>query len=311
MLLLAAGCGDDGDTGVGGDASPGDGGDAGEPGDGGACAVWQLQPSAAVSTLRLESGAHNADKTLRVLVETSLGACELPAIPEVDVSDEKRSASIRLMVWRQVEGDCAGEEVAIVRAIPLRIGAAGKWTIESAGESVQVDVEPAPDRACGVPVGTQCAMDCDCAEEGEDLRCLSGSGIAGPFNQCGRVCEFDRDCGGEGTCESIADGLSFACSGIAECGELGLDCPGGWSCAGEICQPDFSLDAVSRRECTCDDDCEAPLHCVRAGDDATGRCELQCPTTGPWCDGAHVCGDAAMDAAGLAETDSICVSIGE
>jgi hypothetical protein len=49
----------------------------------------------------------------------------------------------------------------------------------------------------------------------------------------------------------------------------------------------------------------------RSGDDAEPRCQLTCQTGGPWCEGAHVCGAADDDAAGLASTDSVCVWLGE
>jgi hypothetical protein len=312
ITLLATACGDDADA--DGDDGSGDGSDAGDASDGGddgeACVLWTLaQPDDddGVTAINLDVGPQNADKTVRVFVQTSLDGCEEPAIPQVVVSEARATVDIQLRVWRKIEGACAGEKRQLVRAIPLRFAAAGTWTIRAGGKQITAEIEPAPDRACGVPAGTACAMDCDC---GAGERCLSGSGLAGPFTQCGRTCELDRDCAGLGLCESIADGLSNACTGGAECAVPAPGCLDGWTCSGGVCQPDFELNVSTRTECACDGDCAEPLRCVRLAG-RPGRCEILCPTEGAWCEGAHVCGDAAMDAAGLAEADSVCVFLGE
>ncbi len=75
--------------------------------------------------------------------------------------------------------------------------------------------------------------------------------------------------------------------------------------------PGFTLSQESRGPCDCDSDCAEPLRCVRGGGESEARCQLACPTGGPWCEGAHFCGRAEDDAAGLASTDSVCVWAGE
>lgn len=309
LALFVAGCGGDddddgGDAGDGGDGG-GDGPDAGADG----CPVWQLEPARApVDSLVLDPGALNAEKTVRALVQITLGECERRAIPEVTISEERATAGIRVMVWRQVAGECADPGGEVVHAIPLRLGREGSWTISAGDKSVAAQVDPPPDRECGTSPGA-CEMDCDC--EGASERCLSGSGLAGPFTECALPCEVDRDCGGQGICQNVADGLAFACIGDSECGDGAPDCPDGWSCAGGACEPDFTLGASTRVECSCDADCDEPLSCVRPRPDQPGRCEIACPTQGPWCEGAHVCGPAEADVSGLATSDSVCISLGE
>jgi len=316
ILLGTTGCGDDdddGDRADGGDVAD-DADDAGDDDGGddsaGTCGAWQLEPAEAdIEFLTAEPGPYNPDKTMRVRIGSQLAACERRAIPRITVSEADTTVTIDLLVWRQVDGDCADPGGGVSHAIPLRLPRAGAWTITAGGKSIEIEVDAAPDRACGIEPGQPCAMDCDCGDE--QLRCLSGSGLAGPFTECARPCELDRDCGGQGTCQTIADGLSFACVGDAECGATAADCPGGWSCSDDVCEPDFALGAAARVECDCDADCAEPLRCVRAAEGEPGRCEIQCQTDGPWCEGAHACGTAEMDAAGLAATDSVCVFLGE
>lgn len=317
-ILLGAACGDDdGDPADDDDAGGADDTDGGDPADdasdgttdgddggGAACAWWQLAPATApIDDLTADPGPFNPDRTARVQIHTELAPCEEPAIPRIDIDEDAATAAIELRVFRS-DGDCVGAARPSTRLVALRLPRAARWTVTAGDQSIELDVEASPDRACGAP--GPCAMDCDCAD-GE--RCLSGSGLAGPFTECGRPCELDRDCGGEGVCGSIADGLAFSCLGEAECSDS--ECPKGWQCDDGACAPRFTLDQESRRECACDDECDAPLRCTRAGADEPGRCEVACPTEGPWCQGAHVCGDAGMDAAGLAETDSVCVFLGE
>jgi hypothetical protein len=317
ILLGAAACGDDDDDPADdvaddpaddvaddpADDAADDGGD-GDDGAGSVCS-WQLAPAAApIEALGADPGPFNPDRTARVQMQTELAPCEELAIPRIDIDEGSATATIELQVFRS-DGDCAGAPRTITRSIALRLPSVARWTVTAGDRSVELDVEASPDRACGVDA--PCAMDCDCAE---GLRCLSGSGFAGPFTECGLPCELDRDCGGQGICQSIADGLAFACVGEPEC-SADRPCPKGWQCDDGACAPRFTLDQDARRACACDDDCESPLRCTRAGPDEPGRCEIACPTDGPWCQGAHVCGEAGMDVAGLAETDSVCVFLGE
>jgi hypothetical protein len=320
ILLGAAACGDDDDdpsddaADDAADDTDGDGeDDGGDPtddasdgaDDGGSACAWQLAPATApIEFLEADPGPFNPDRTARVKMQTELASCEELAIPRVDIDEDAATAVIELRVFRS-DGNCAGPPRTITRSVALRLPSVARWTVTAGDQSVELDVEASPERACGADA--PCAMDCDCAD---GLRCLSGSGIAGPFTECGRPCELDRDCGGQGICESIADGLAFACLGDPECSD-DRPCPKGWRCDGGACAPGFTLDQDARRECACDDDCESPLRCTRAGADQPGRCEIACPTEGPWCQGAHVCGEAEMDTAGLAETDSVCVFLGE
>lgn len=320
ILLGSAACGDDDgepddaddDTADGDAADDGtdDGGDTaddasdGDDGGGSACS-WQLvSATAPIEFLGADPGPFNPGRTARVQVQTVLAACEELAIPRIDIDEGSATATIELRVFRS-DGDCPGAPRTITRSIAIRLPSVARWTVAVGDQSVEIDVEASPDRECGIDA--PCAMDCDCPD---GLRCLTGWGIAGPFTECAIPCELDRDCGGNGTCESIADGLAFACFGEAECSD-DIPCPKGWQCDDGVCAPGFTLDVDTRRECACDDDCESPLRCTRAGPDEPGRCEIACPTDGPWCEGAHVCGEAGMDVAGLAETDSICVFLGE
>lgn len=320
LLGAAAACGDDdgdandaadgdaaGDDAADDDAADDDGGDPSDGDDDGvasACA-WQLAPATApIEVLGADPGPFNPDRTARVQMQTELAPCEELAIPRIDIDEGSATATIELRVFRS-DGACAGAPRTITRSIALRLPSAARWTVIAGDQSIELEVEASPDRACGVDA--PCEMDCDCAE---GQRCLSGSGLAGPFTECGRPCELDRDCGGQGICESIADGLSFSCLAAPEC-DRDRPCPKGWECDGGACAPRFTLDADARRECACDDDCESPLRCTRASPDEPGRCEITCPTGGPWCEGAHACGEAEMDVAGLAETDSVCVFLGE
>lgn len=288
-----------------------DAGPAGDDGGGeGACAVWELASAGAIALAPMDEPPYETGRSTRIAVTTELGACDQRAMPEVAIDEESLTATISLPVWRQVEGECDGDAGEVTRPIALRLDEVGTWTITAGGaEPLAVKVDPGPGGQCGQG-GGECRRDCDC-EPGE--LCLRGSGVGGPFSSCEVACELDRDCGGDGICVDVADGLLRICAAGDECSQAGNPaCPDGYSCDvdSDSCTPSFSLDQASRRTCGCDSDCAEPLRCVR-GESAEARCQLACQTDGPWCEGAHFCGRADQDAADLASTDSVCVWAGE
>jgi hypothetical protein len=305
LLVLVTACGGGGSARVdGGPAGGGDGG--GEQ----ACTAWTLAPASARGLEMMDEPPYETGRTTRVAVTTELAACEERAMPEVAVDDATLTATIRLAVWRQTEGDCAQAEGVIARPVALQLPAPGTWTLVADGaEPITVKVEAGATGQCGT--GTECRRDCDCAD-GE--ACLRGVGLGGPFSACVRPCELDRDCAGAGVCADIADGFVRTCVLGDECDQGGEHaCPAGFSCDvdADSCTPSFTLGQEARGPCRCDGDCQAGLRCVRSRPEEDAHCEVACPTGGPWCQGAHVCGPAAEDAAGLATTDSVCVWLGE
>jgi len=279
-------------------------------GDGGeSCATWTLEPSTAASLALMDQPPYDTSRSLRVAVTTSLGECAMRAMPRVEIDAGSLTATIELSVWRQTEGSCAPAEGGIMRPVVLSLPVVGTWTIVADGaEPLSVKVEAGVGGQCGVG-GSECRRDCDC-DSGEV--CLRGTGVGGPFSACVRSCELDRDCSGAGVCVDVADGLNRICADGDECNQSGeATCPAGYSCDldTDSCTPEFTLGEQARGPCTCDSDCAAGLHCVLGED--SGHCEVTCPTSGPWCEGAHVCGNADDDAAGLATTDSVCIWLGE
>ncbi len=292
-----------------------DRGDAGPSGgnDGGAdsCATWTLKPTTASALEPMDQPPYETGRTTRVAVTTELTECAERAMPTVALDTGSLTATITISVWRQTGGDCVPAEGTIVRPILMQIPDPGEWTIVVEGaEPLKVTIEDGPAGQCGAG-GGDCRRDCDC-DAGEV--CLRGTGIGGPFSACVRTCELDRDCGGDGLCADVADGLNRTCATGDECERDGTrDCPEGYACDVDSasCSPSFTLSQEARGPCACDSDCTSGLHCVRAQPDYDGHCEVACPTAGPWCEGAHVCGAAADDASGIATTDSVCVWLGE
>jgi hypothetical protein len=135
-------------------------------------------------------------------------------------------------------------------------------------------------------------------------------GLGGSFLSCVRPCEHNRDCG-DGACVDLADGHFRTCNDAPECDDAN-PCPPGYGCNTGLCEPTFVLSQGTRHECTSDQDCSGGLRCVVATS-GTGpnRCEVACRTAGAWCQGAHVCGDAASDVSNLARSDSVCGFLGE
>lgn len=290
----------------------GAGRDGGPPGrDGGAaCAAWTLEPASARALEVMDEPPYETGRSTRIAVTGELAACQERAMPAVALDVATLTATIRLSAWRQTEGDCGPAAGAITRPVVLQLPDPGSWTILADGaEPLTVKVEAGAAGACGT--GGECRRDCDCPS-GEV--CLRGIGLGGPLSACVRPCELDRDCAGAGVCADIADGFVRTCVLGDECDPSGEHaCPAGFSCDidADSCTPSFTLGQEARGACACDADCQPGLRCVRARPEEDGHCEATCPTGGPWCAGAHVCGRAADDAAGLATTDSVCVWSGE
>jgi hypothetical protein len=293
-----------------GGAGDGDGGSGDVDGRGGVCSAWELTGGTAKALELMDAMPVDTARSLRIAVTTELAACEERAMPEVAIDADELTVTIALRVWRQVEGDCGEAAGSIARPVLLRLPEVGTWTISAEGaEPLSLKVDPGPGGQCGEGDG-ECVRDCDC-DAGE--ACLRGVGVGGPYNSCSISCELDRDCGGQGICLDVDDGLDRVCVIGDECNQQGNPaCPDGYSCDldSDSCTPSFSLDEESRGACACDYDCEWPLRCVQSRD-GEPHCELTCQTGGPWCQGSHVCGAAADDAAQLATTDSVCISSGE
>lgn len=249
----------------------------------------------------------NAARSFRVAIEYDATPCDQLAMPSWRVSAADHVVRVEANVFAS-SLSCPGLPMRRTRVVTLRLDE-GTWRVLGTGAinppSLSVTVGPRPGTPCGG--AGSCAQDCDCAS-GE--ACLAGIGLGGPFSQCARPCELDRDCGGDGRCASVEDGLQLTCDdGQPECGDIGSPaCPAGFTCASGACTPDFQLSGTTRHECACDADCDAPLRCVQS--DIPGRvarCELACPTGGAWCTGLHACGTDDT----LAPSDSVCGFLGE
>lgn len=276
-----------------------------------ACASWTLETAAASALEMMDEPPYETGRSARVMVTTELGECQERAMPVVDLDVASMTVAIRLAVWQQIEGDCGPAEGTIRRPVVISVPDAGTWNISVDGaEPLSVKFEPGAAGQCRTG-GTDCRRDCDC-DPGEV--CLRATGLGGPFTGCVRACELDRDCGGDGLCADVADSFARSCATGDECEQSGeRTCPDGYSCDldSASCTPGFALSQEARGPCGCDADCADGLHCVRGRPDQEAHCEVTCPTGGPWCEGAHVCGPASQDASGVATTDSVCVWLGE
>lgn len=273
------------------------------------CGVtWELVEVPTLRIAPLDPGPLNSRRIARFSITHDINLCELPAMPLFAETLEGNNLVVTPRVFRPIGTDCPPGSRTIVRPITYTLGRPGTWHVSAGDVFVEVTVEPPPTRACRPGTAFDCEMDCDC-DAGR--ACLSGYGLAGLFTQCALPCERDRDCRGEGTCQSPDDGLEWACGYGSEC--FGADdCEEGFACEAGVCTPTFSLGVTTRRECACDTDCDAPMHCLESQrPDRVRRCELLCPTGGAWCQGPHFCGTVHQDIAGLAPADSVCVFVGE
>lgn len=305
IAVTLAGCGSNGG---GGDA--GAGSDAFMRADAGpSCGVtWDLVP-ATINELRLLDPAPlNSARTTRVLVSVEVNACDERAMFTVSRTFESKDVIIEARAWRPIGIDCPPSTQIFERPVALTLESPGSWTIHAGTATpIVIDVGIPPARPC--TSDGSCDLDCDCAA-GE--ACLGGNGFAGPFTACARPCELDRDCGGDGSCISATDGLAYYCDpGTVEC-DAAKSCPTGYTCAGAACVLEPSLGAATRKACSCDEDCDAPLRCVEAAyPGRTRHCEVTCQTGGDWCNGPHYCSTAAMDVAATAPADSVCIWAGD
>lgn len=309
---LLVGCGDGGGGIANPDAAAGDGGEGVDAGP--SCGTtWVIEERPALELRLMDSSPVNGARSVRVAVTVQLAPCEELATMSVSWAFEVPHGIITPRVWRPVGADCREPGRMAIRPVTLTLGGPQNWTITApsgAGPAVSltIPVAVAPARACD-PGRAGCEMDCDCASDGE--RCLGFDGLTGPLLGCGRPCELDRDCGGTACDGTINDGLGFVCSDRPECG-AGEPCPEGWTCQDGACDPAFTLGQAIRHECSCDAGCDAGLRCVNPYDPAAPRrCEATCATNGPWCQGAHVCGEVGADLSGLAGADAVCVWLGE
>lgn len=277
-----------------------------------ACFRWQLLEIPASDLTLIDPLPLHPARSMRVQVDYTVGGCDTLAQPIVTFPPATTNAVITARVWRRVGAICS-EDARLVHRIVTFVPPAGRTAVRATpgGGSVPIAMVAAPTRACDTSLSA-CEMDCDCAA---GLVCLGGTGLGGAFSQCARPCEVDRDCVG-GRCVSLDDGLDGICDdGAAEC-DGARPCPTGFTCESGACAPSFVLNSTSRRECECDDDCDPGLSCVRPADLADPqRCEARCISgvagSTAWCQGAHVCGEADDDVAGVAVTDSVCTFVGE
>ena len=311
FAVIAIGCGNgasDGDAGDGIDA-------AGT--DGGVCMpTWELTSVPITAITLMDPGTIHTERLARFVVTTEMaGSCVTRAMPSIVWQPQNRVVFVEMRAWHSLGGDCTDSLDIVPRPIDLRFPVADMWTVSpgppgSSGDSAMVDVQGPPSAMCGDNGPFDCEMDCDCAF-GE--ACLGGSGLGGPFTQCARPCELDRDCAGNGRCVSADDGLDFYCDEfLDECDDMTV-CPTGYVCENNACEPDFLLDTATRSSCECDDDCAPPLRCIEPSEPGRARhCELACPTgSAAWCSVMHYCGPADEDVAGTAPADSVCIWLGE
>lgn len=271
--------------------------------------TWRLEPRDATRIYHYEDDSPIAQgRSTRVAIEHGGLACDLWAMPTVEVEPADRTVTITPRAF--VRTPTCTLTAAQTRIVTVPGLTAGSWTVLGGGAStatpITFTVGPPPGRACGA---TPCTLDCDCdVAAGE--KCLGAMGFGGPFLSCVRPCEHNRDCG-DGACVDIADGHFRTCLDGAECDGT-TPCPPGYACTTGLCEPTFVLDQGTRHECASDQDCSGGLRCVVATT-GTGpnRCEVACRTGGGWCQGAHVCGDAADDLSNLARSDSVCGFLGE
>lgn len=277
-----------------------------------ACLQWtRVEVASTAPPVSIDPVAVTTARTTRVEITAALTTCDELAMTVVRYDEATRRAFAPVAALRP-DTPCEPRPEPVTRPVALRFPTVGTWTVhagpDASAPSIEVVVGAPPDRACGV--AGACAMDCDCTETEPGTRCLGGVGLGGPFTQCARPCELDRDCGGAGVCRDVEDGLTSACVDGIECDDA-RPCADGFACEAGACVATFSLGTGNRVACGCDADCAGPLRCIADADGDGARCEVTCPTDGPWCDGAHFCGTRFQDVSGLAAVDGVCGWVGE
>lgn len=282
------------------------------PDAGAACFRWQLIEVPVGELVVIDPAPLNPERSMRVRIQYTAGGCDTLAQPIVRFPPATTNVSITARTWRRVGAMCAEDARTVSRVVTF-VPPMGRTAVHATPGGVEeaITVAAAPARACD-PGLAACEMDCDC---GAGEACLGGTGLGGTFTQCARPCEVDLDCAG-GLCTGFDDGLDGICDDSSPGCDDTRPCPTGFTCDGGACAPAFVLNGSSRKECECDADCDPGLSCVRPTDPADPqRCEARCLTgtagSSAVCQGPHVCGDAADDAAGVAVTDSVCVFVGE
>ncbi len=301
VVVTVAGCGSSTtpgseDAGSGSDAATAPSVDASA-----SCSSWRLVDVSIDSAYSMEALPIHPERSARILVNANHCPGDLPAPPVVAPTLENEFLAIAMRVWRAA-ADCQTPQI-VARPLTVRFPYRGQWTILTANDPLVVDVVGAPDVRCDS--AGPCSLDCQCAA-GE--ACLSSIGLGGPFSQCATPCEFSRECGGSGSCESFDDGLSFTCQPGSECAPPERPCPSGFTCSGGSCEPTFVLNNSTRRACTCDSDCDAALRCAWHFGASEGSCEAVCATTNDgWCQGPHTCGRGSVEPA----SDGVCAWVGD
>jgi hypothetical protein len=265
------------------------------------CAQWRRVPVDITDVVSAEANAIHPERSARMLVTVEQCPGDLPAQPEYGFTLENEYVALRMSVWRRL-ADCTAPTTT-TRPVTIKFLYAGGWKFLLAGGGTRtITVVGAPNTQC-ITNTQQCDQDCDCT--GADV-CLSTYGFGGPFARCARPCELDRDCGGDGRCESPADELPFVCQPGTECASP-TDCPTGFGCTAGTCEPTFQLNGSSRHACTCDAECDPGLRCTFHEGASTGRCEALCLTeTSAWCEGPHVCGAGSVE-----PIPGVCAWVGE
>lgn len=175
-------------------------------------------------------------------------------------------------------------------------------------DAVADDCECSENWPDGLPVGAECAADCQCASFSSV--CLP---VSTAQRECGVPCTIDEDCPA-GTCPVAADAGPAICEDLVqdEC-QTDEDCPATHICyEGEdhrFCLPNHELNQLTRHGCGCDAECETPgLVCTLEtwpGGRGAGYCNLPCRSLGDICPGMHDCGYS------LAFASPVCEWVGE
>jgi hypothetical protein len=275
--------------------------------------IWERVSFAAGSApVSMDPVAVTTGRTTRVMISGTIEADEI-AMTVVTYDEVNRRAYAPIAGLRRFPPSLRGGAIQVSRPVLLRFPTTGTWTVyagpDTAAPSLTIEVGAAPVRDCGTGVG--CELDCDCQLTNPGERCLGGYGIGGPFLACAKPCELDRDCGGDGTCDSADDGLDSVCYDTgAECSAT-APCADGFVCNAGACVATFQLSSQNRIACDDGYDCTPPLRCIIDADGEGSRCEMACPTDGPWCDGQHFCGTLFQDVSGLAQVDGVCGWVGD
>jgi len=265
------------------------------------CSAWNLASVDIARASLMESLPVHPERSARIMVDALHCPGDTPAPPEVAPTLENEFLAITMSVWRATPA-CASPEV-VQRPVTVKFPYAGRWRIVTSGDTLTVDVVAAPDVRCDA--AGPCSLDCQC---GTGEVCLTGVGLGGPFSECAVPCEFSRECGGTGSCDNITDGIPFLCRAGEECSDPSRPCPAGFDCNSGSCEPTFVLNGTTRRSCTCDSDCDAPLRCAWQFGATEGRCEAVCLTNNDnWCQGPHTCGRGSVEAGSVA----VCAWVGD